>query len=547
MCAPDVDAICACKILQFLLESHNLQYSVVPVASVEEFSQSFEEYRNSVDAIVLINFGNLINIPKLLKPPENLNFYVIDSHRPIDVHNYYTNPHVKIYVNKNEDNLNIPQKERLFRLNSAGQLDEDDQENLALLTAEAQELSNEQLERRRKLRDWLVKKQTLLFDYEEFHFYNRAVSLIMYDLAYFLSRDNNYLVWLGIIGLTYQEKANKINESMFEEEAKRLVRHTARHQVSLNQAKGSQWRIDWVKELNLCLHRKWTLYDSFAHSPLTVCKFQLWNDKGQCNLHEFLVECGLKLDQCRKPFAAMDLRYRHNLIEDVSRVCLGDLQYKYEIQDLIKRCFVMSCGFKDHFVASDIVHAIRAVLDSSDLQMSPTEKFVRALQSLSHDEFELLEIGVDLAKGQMKAMFEQVKSLITTGKVTDFGLFLKVDLQDQGNSVRLFARGNSLTSFARFLLDAYIYSKPHRIRKRAVKLPLILLCPDFRADQQVVIVGIPPFAQETKRNFFAKAFEQSAVNMDCDFKCDLSETSLVRIDANLKNLFLDQLRLILGE
>lgn len=546
MCALDVDAICACKILQFLLESYNLQYSVAPVASEENLWRSFEEYRSSVDSIITINFGNLINIPQLLKPAENLNFYVIDSHRPINVYNFYKNTQVKLLINKNEQRLNIPPKSKIFLKNDSGTGNEaEEEENLALLTADARDLTNEQLEKRRELREWLVQKQKLMFDYEEYHFYNRSVSLIMYDLAYYLSKSNNYLLWLGIIGLTYQYKSDKIERAFFDEEAERLIRHISRNQVSSNHARGNTWRIQWQKDLQIDLYRKWTLYDSLWHSQLSVCKFQLWNDKGQRNLLEFLVECGLKLDQCKQTYVAMELDYRRGLLTEVGKVCLGDLQYKYNLQDLISRSFVMSCGFKHVFAASDVVLAVRALLECHDPESTITEKFVRAVQSLSYDEFTLLEKGFDAARQQMRSMFDQVKALITTLKVIDSGVFLHVDLQENANISRDFARGDSLMAFTRFLLNAYVASKSTRLARRAVMLPMILFCPDYYDQEQVLIVGIPPIAQEMKKNFFGKAFEQAAANIECEIKPDLSETNLIRASIHIKNQLLDQLKLLM--
>lgn len=580
MCALDVDAICACRILQFLLESYNLQYSVAPVGSIEDLCKSFEEYRNSIDSIVLINFGNLYNIPQLLKPSESLNFYVIDSHRPIDVHNFYKNKQVKIYINKEEKELNIPAETKIFmkrkgRINgrpTAGgggggnerypagggdslgeeEDDGDDEDNLALLTADARELTTEQLEKRQELRDWLVQKQQLLYDYEEFHFYNRSVSLIMYDLANSIAKNNNYLLWLGIIGLTYQYKAEKISPITFELESEKLVRHIARNQVSSNHARGNKWTIQWKKDLQMDLYRKWTIYDSLWHSRISVCQFQLWNDKGVRNLLEFLVECGLKTEQCKQPYVAMDLCYRQTLLDEMAKVCLGDSQYKYNMQDLITRAFVMNCGFqtkegnKKSFCANDFVLAVRALLESHDPNSTVTEKFVRAVQSLSYDEFTLLEEGFEAAKSQMKSMFLQIKSLITTLKIMDNGAFLHVDLQDNASDISQdFARGDSLMTFARFLLQAYVCSKSTRLARRAVRLPLVLFSPDYYDPQQMLILGIPPVAQDSKKNFFAKAFEQAAANIECDIRPDLSETNLVRTNINHKSRFLDQLRALM--
>lgn len=550
MCALDVDAICSCKIIQFLLESFNLQYSVVPVASLDSLCRSFEEYRNSIDTIIAINFGNLINLPKLLKPAENLVFYVFDSHRPINIYNYYKNAQVKIYINKHEEELNVPPMSKIF-LKTDDQLEDeeaDEAAELELLTADARDLTNEQLERRRELREWILKKQKLLFDYEEFHFYNRSVAVIMYDLAGDLSKNNNYLLWLAIVGLTYQLKSDKIGPRLFEREAERIIRHIARNQVSNNHARGNRWQIRWQKDLQMELYRRWNIYESLSHTPLSVCKFKLWNDHGMKDLREFLVSCGLKLTETKQQYVAMSLDFRKELTSCVEAVCLGELQFKYNLQDLVMRAFVVHTGFKNHFCANDFVLGVRALLECHDPNTKMTEKFVRAIQSLSYDdvEFKLLSDGFLKAQSQLKSMFLQVKYLITNMKVIDAGAFLHIDLHDNGEHSRDFARGDSLMAFARFLLDAYVASKTTRLARRACRLPLVLFSPDYHSEEEILIVGIPPVAQESKKNFFGKAFEQAAANIDCEIKADLSETNLIRTHQSNKNPLFEQLKQLLG-
>lgn len=651
MCALDVDAICACKILQSLLESYNLQYSVVPVATFDNLGRSFEEYSTSVDYIILLNFGNAIDIPNILKPPKNLTFFVIDSHRPINVFNYYKNPNVKLLITKNEPDLQIPEKNKIFMRKkrpvdattasaSGGKpgtssrhrdddADEEEEADIDLLNANPRDLTTEQLSKRQEIRQWLLKKQKLMFEYEEFNYYNRPVSVIIYELAWSLSKDNNYLLWLGVVGLTYQMSSEKIDLKLFEDEAKKLERHIARlklrnaasanHSSSdntssrrddpnprrdrspvdrsnqRNQMKdlfgidddndslfsdaasvvsqqsriadpyrrpvdphrrragpsngnggnkrdSKSWEIKWQKDLQVDLYRKWTLYDSLWNTQLTACRFKLWNDKGQRNLLEFLVECGLKLIQCKQNYVAMDLDYKKNLINDVEDVCRGDFQDKYNLQDLITKAFVVTCGFKNTFSANDVVLAVRALLESHEPNTTTNERFVRAIQSLSCDDFALLDQGFDAARHQMKSIFEQVKALIVTMKVNDVGIFLHVDLQEQSNISKDFALGNSLMAFARFLLTAYVASKNSRTARRATKMPLVLFAPDYNNEEQTIIVGLPPLAQTSKKNFFGKALQQAAKELDCDIDPDLSETNLIRTNINSKNQILDKLK-----
>lgn len=544
----DVDAICSCKILQFLLGAYNLQYTVAPIESFDDLSKSFDEYRNSVDSVILLNFGNLINIPQVLKPPQDLNFYIIDSHRPINVHNYYKNPQVKLIINSREPDLNIPSRSKIFLEDDNGQELEDDESTLALLHADPRDLSNQQLEKRRELRSWLVQKQRVMFDYEEFHYYNRSISIIVYELACLLAKNNNLLLWLGIVGLTYQLKSEKITRELFETEAEKIIRFIKRNEISSHLAVGSNWSIKWEKDLQLDLYRKWTIYDSLWNTPLTVCKFQLYNDKGQRNLSEFLVECGLALVQCKQLYVKMSLEYKYQLLDDIYKVCLGERAFKYNLQELATRGFVMRSSFKTIFSACDCVLSIRALLESYDPKTTRTEKFVRAIESLSADDrdMHIMTEGCDLAKIQLQSMFRQVRHVLNNQKVIDSGVFFCVDLtESKDTDIRDFTTGDTLMSFARFLLAAYVSSKPSKIARRAVEIPLIIVCMDYNFEDMIYMGGVPPVALESKKNFFKMAFEQAATNIDCEIKPDLTETGLIRTNLNNKNILIDQMRTIM--
>lgn len=553
MCALDVDAICACKILQNLLESFNLQYSVAPVANTGKLWIAFEEYRNSVDSIVMINFGNSINIPKLLKSSNDIKFYVIDSHRPIDVYNYYKNPQVRLYVNRHEEGLNIPPRKKIFRRDDplgeeeaeaadGGGYDDDDglKELEALMAINPRDLSTEQLEKRQKLRRWYGEREKLLFDYEEWHYYNRSVAIVMYDLAFMLSKHNNYLLWMAIVGITYQLKSDKIESKTFEKEASLILRHLKANQVSHRY--GNKWTIRWGTDIMLDMYRRWSIYDSLICTPLTACFFKLWNEAGLKNLSDFLVTCGLPLKQAKEKYVAMDYDLRTILIESFSNICIMEHRNQFELPELISRCFTMNYGFNTKLCAHDFVLALRGILESYEPSTTMTEKFVSAIDSLSLNSYELtkLEQGFELARKQLVSMFEQVKIMITTNKIVDEGTYLFVELREDDQLAPDFARGDCLTTFTKFLLRAYVSS----IRKkgRASKMPMLLVSVDYYNPQEIIMVGILPLGEQSKRNFFSKAFEMAAEEIGCEITHDLSETHLIRASINHKSDLLDAMK-----
>ena len=103
ICALDVDALCACKILQKLFNCDNLQSSIKPVCSNEELYTNYHKHRNDHDFVILVNCGGTVDLGDLLteeaedEDEEVLDFedhgvevFVLDSHRPLSLINVFT-------------------------------------------------------------------------------------------------------------------------------------------------------------------------------------------------------------------------------------------------------------------------------------------------------------------------------------------------------------------------------------------------------------------------------------------------------------------------
>lgn len=86
----DLDGICASKILQTLFKYDHMQYTVVPIMGRSGMQRAYNENKDDVKFIVLINCGVCIDIVEILQPDEDVIFFVCDSHRPMDVCNIYS-------------------------------------------------------------------------------------------------------------------------------------------------------------------------------------------------------------------------------------------------------------------------------------------------------------------------------------------------------------------------------------------------------------------------------------------------------------------------
>lgn len=92
------------------------------VRGVEDLKITFRENCNDVKYFVLINCGGTLDIVELLEPEEEITFFVLDSHRPTDLCNIYSERQIQLLW-KHEDDSDVPAFEDVFSDD-----EEDDQE-----------------------------------------------------------------------------------------------------------------------------------------------------------------------------------------------------------------------------------------------------------------------------------------------------------------------------------------------------------------------------------------------------------------------------------
>ena len=106
----DVDGVCATKILQYLFKCDHVLYTLIPVTGKKEFYNAFKNNIEGVKYCILINCGGNIDLCEFLDPPEEIVFYVLDNHRPIDVTNIYNDGqvHFQLFYFFIEESKNCP-------------------------------------------------------------------------------------------------------------------------------------------------------------------------------------------------------------------------------------------------------------------------------------------------------------------------------------------------------------------------------------------------------------------------------------------------------
>ena len=139
---------------------------------------------------------------------------------------------------------------------------------------------------------WEEEREGLLFAYNQDSFTGSSSALLVYELAWRLSRDTNHLLWWAIVGHTELW----INKKMDDD------RYVAR----LNQrGEGETVAVDTMKlaaetELDLVLYRHWSILEALWHTPHTSAKFKVFTLKGGHKISAFLAYIGLPLNQCNQ-------------------------------------------------------------------------------------------------------------------------------------------------------------------------------------------------------------------------------------------------------
>ncbi|XP_004742658.1 cell division control protein 45 homolog [Mustela nigripes] len=539
--ASDVDALCACKILQALFQCDHVQYTLVPVSGWQELETGFLEHKEQFHYFILINCGANIDLLDILQPDEDAIFFVCDTHRPVNVVNVYNDAQIKLLI-KQDDDLEVPAYDDIFRD------EEEDEEHSGSESDNGSEPSEKRTRleeeivartmKRRQRREWEAQRRDILFDYEQYEYHGTSSAMVMFDLAWMMSKDLNDMLWWAIVGLTDQWVQDKITQMKYVTDVGVLQRHVSRHnhrnEDEENALSVDCTRISFEYDLRLALYQHWSLHDSLCNTCYTAARFKLWSVHGQKRLQEFLADVGLPLKQVKQKFQSMDISLKENL-----REMIEESANKFGMKDMRVQTFSIHFGFKHKFLASDVVFATMSLMESPEKDSSGTDNFIQALDSLSRSNLDKLYHGLELAKKQLQATQQTIASCLCTNLVISQGPFLYCSLMEGTPDIALFSKPASLTLLSRHLLKSFVFSTKNR---RCKLLPLVMAAPLSVEQGTVTVVGIPPETDGSDRkNFFGRAFEKAAESTNSRTLHNHFDLSVIELKAEDRSKFLDAL------
>lgn len=540
----DIDSICACKILQSLFQYKHTIYSLAVIRGIHDIKTAYEENASEVKYFVLVNCGGTVDIVDLLEPDDDVVFFILDARRPTDLCNIYSNGQVKLLWEADDDH-NVPDFHDVFREDSdeedndsangdsEGENENDNEGDGERPASKRRRLGEEAILKRRERRLWEDNRNKLLFEYLQFTYYSKASAILAFELATRLNIDDKPLLWLAIVALTEQLICGKIERTHYVLCAGSLQAHcqrlhnraqaesgggnasSASNATTTNASTGLQ--ITFEKDLDLLLYRHWTVDAAFRHSQLTACKLRLWSLRGEKKMQELLLEMGLPLAQSKQSFKTMDLQLRKEFQSSVEK-----LSDKYGLSDIVYVTFVLQFGYRHRYNASDVVYALLSILESTPRTKPPEECFNTALDCLSRAHADTLQNCIEKAKDIAKCVFKTVQSALEMKSITFAGPYVYYIIKEGCLEWAIFSQPHILTLLAKFLLQAFVATSRN---KKAANLPLIVSAPFSEDLDTCIILGIPPYCENSPKNFFGKAFEQAAERIGCDGSCDYFDTS----------------------
>uniref|UniRef100_A0A6Q2X471 CDC45 cell division cycle 45 homolog (S. cerevisiae) n=1 Tax=Esox lucius TaxID=8010 RepID=A0A6Q2X471_ESOLU len=529
----DIDALCACKILQALFHCDQVQYTLVPVTGWQDLGTAFLEHKEQFRYFVLINCGANVDLLETLQPEEDSIFFICDTHRPVDVVNVYNDTQVKLMI-KQDDDLGVPSYDDIFRdeeeeSGDSGNESDGDPEPSGKRRRYEEGAVERRIERQRAKREWEARRREILFDYEQYEYHGTSAAMMIFELAWVLTKDTKDMLWSVI--MKYVTDIATLQ--------RHVSRHNHRNEDEENSLSIDCMRISFEYDLRLALYQHWSLYESICNSSYSSCHFKLWSMHGQKKLQEFLADMGLPLKQVKQKFNSMDMSIKENL-----REVIEESSNKYGMKDIRIQTFGVHFGFNNRFLASDVVHAAAALLENTEKDESPGDNFIKALDCLSRSNLERLHGGIALAKKKLMAIQQTVASCICTNLILSQGPFLYCYLLEGTPDVKLFSKPMALTLLCKYLLKAFVCSTRN---KRCKLLPLIMAAPMDVEKGTVLVLGIPPESDTSdKKNFFGRAFEKAAESTSSRTLHDHFDTSIIELKMEDRTKFLDALITLLS-
>ncbi|XP_021899608.1 cell division control protein 45 homolog [Carica papaya] len=568
----DVDSLCALKIISHILESDSVHYSCFPVSSFPEIhkyagpglSSSCDNYVT----ILLINWGCHRDLRKVLSLGPAARVFVVDSHRPIHLHNLSDQNNQVIVLHTDDDEqqsdltcdfdtltlANESFRQHLERLetnlgsehgsDSESEEEEGSKSESDSDEGEVEDRNGDGSKKRKMVGDGEQLFKRLKREYYRVGtFHGKPSGCLMYELSHSVRKNMNELLWLACVSLTDQFVHERLTDERYQAGVMELEQHInssgnldAVTSVTLKDGTKIRApdcsRIAYEDEPRLMLLREWNLFDSMVCSSYIAPKLKTWSDNGMKKLKLLLARMGFALVDCQQKFQYMNLEVKRKMKNEFERFLP-----EYGLTDFYYRSFLRLHGYSSRVSAADVVYGVTALLESfveSD-GFCASKQFGEAYDALSLNNLDKLKTGMQQAIKIQKAILRQGSAAITkSGSIRSGRKFRWVKLEDTADA-KLLGYPQALTKFCYFLMDA--------LKEKGARMKPMLCACLAQQPGKVLIVGVcgKPRLGAVQGNAFGVAFRNAAEETGGEFFHELFESSWIVLDAAAVNSFMVRL------
>ncbi|XP_026501376.1 cell division control protein 45 homolog [Vanessa tameamea] len=514
----DVDAVCACKILQDLFKCDNISYTLVPVGGISDLKTAYDENNEEIKYVVLVNCGGTVDLVDILQPEEDVVFFVLDSHKPTDICNVYSDGQVRLIYKDDEEN--IPNFDDIFR---------DDEEDEAEFESEGREGIEAVVERRRTRKAWEERRHTLMFNYTQFSYYGKPSACVALEIAARASRCTAATLWSAAVAAAAHEALHYRSPARCLLDAEPLHRYVAaaqRHAADDDAHRVA--RVIVEKDAWLPLYRWWSLEAALSHAGALAPHLRLHARSGAVRLRQLLADMGFPLQQARQAYRSMDVELRRSLL-----TALESAAPKHKLPVPTRATFLLQRPHALPVAALDTVYAIMALIEHETIPSA--EGFQHALAALQvTGENEALKQGMAAARRALEAVARLANSILSSRGLMLAGPFNYFIVQE-GSPEAGSLRG-----------PLWLREAARWVSRAAPGAPRALLASAPHAATNCLLLGLPPRFDHEPRNLFGAAFEQAATKSGASVSLDHVDSSIITLPVTQRAQFLDALTALLA-
>lgn len=551
----DCDSVCTTKILTSVCKQTGCRYTICPVRGWEDLQIKLTEIRpkivdNELENLIFINCLGMNNAIKEVWGQDigeedfpDFHIFVFDFHRPVHLANIHSKN--MVWVAETEEKCSATYPERYM---------EEEEEESESEDEFSESDSEGPPRKKRKLNPQVQLKRMKLKQSNEDYYRSTYCGLnsswFLYQMATKINKDDNLMLWCGIVGLTkmflYQEMDREEYNERIEDFQTYVLRRNNPFVEKQDEEGGITTKrkkdhIQFSNELQLIMLHHWTIYDSMFYSPIVAAKLNLWSENGRELIDYLLARMALPMKEAKQDWATVELKLKKEFYERFKKHAIetfGD--------DILYGSFTKQHGDHENLRAADMVFSLSALLEDEkslreveiedDVYRIVENNFKASMDALDSDNTSQLAKGFWYAKNLQQTIADKALEIIHKRRISSVGFFRCVEIDEKN----ILYTPMAISKLSLFIQNTY--TEWLRQKNKLAK-PMVIGAWNDNSNTYTVC-GVPTTTTRRKlnKNQFGRAFQNAAQRVDARVRRITFDTYLLEIQKDDWKKFLQYLK-----